>query len=456
MVLGPFFLAPQLTKWLTQTVDPTDFELEINMELTTSTLHRMLLAPLLWATMATGAAGQTVHQLDALLKAASEHVPTAAQKPLIEKANQLALAQLRANYLPQVNLNGQATWQSEVTGLPIQVPGVEIQELSKDQYRFTLDVLQPIWDGGQTDRQGDVQRANAAVETQRIAVEQYGVQEQVIQLYCAALLAERQARSVEAIRKETKSKRDRTDEQVRNGTAIPAHVFAFDARLLEMDQQREDARTRRLASIEGLALLTGVAIVETDSLAAQGTTSPTLSERPELTLFKLQQASAAAQEKVLSTRNMPRINAIATLGYGRPGLNVLSNEFAPYAILGANFKWNLSGFYNGVTDKEQQQLRILQDRIRHQSQQFSLMNQLKANQQQRDIERLEKALARDKDILTLREKVAATAAIQLENGTLTPSDYLTELTQVANARINTDLHAVQLLQAQLLKAWLRE
>ncbi len=49
---------------------------------------------------------QKTVDMAALIEAASRHMPTSAQQPLIEEANRLALAQLRANYLPQTSLNG--------------------------------------------------------------------------------------------------------------------------------------------------------------------------------------------------------------------------------------------------------------------------------------------------------------------------------------------------------------
>lgn len=399
---------------------------------------------------------QQVHTLEALLAAANNHVPTAQQLPLIEAANRAALAQLKANYLPQATLNGQATWQSEVTSLPIQLPNFEAPTLSKDQYRFTLDLVQPIWDGGQTARQSDLQSAQSKVEQQRVEVDRYALREQLIQLYCAALLAQKQAQSVAATQKDIANRRARIQEQVNNGTAIPANVLSFDARLLELEQLEEEALARRASALDGLALLSGNTLSPTDSLvppAPANTDSPGDNQRPELTLFGLQQASAKAQENVINTRNMPRVNAIATLGYARPGLNFLSNEFQPYAILGVNFKWNLAGFYNGIPQKEKQQLQIQSERISLQREQFVLLNNVKSAQYARDIERIRKTLDRDNAIVRLREQVSATAATQLENGVLTPSEYLTETTNATAALINKHVHEIQLLQAQLMLAF---
>ena len=62
--------------------------------------------------------------------------------PLVELkkvSNAIALDQNKINKetnLPQASLNGQATWQSDVTQIPIKFPGIDIPTPPKDQYRF--------------------------------------------------------------------------------------------------------------------------------------------------------------------------------------------------------------------------------------------------------------------------------------------------------------------------------
>jgi hypothetical protein len=49
--------------------------------------------------------------------------------------------------LPKIDLNAQATYQSDVTSLPISLPNVTVNPPNKDQYRATVDV-QLIYNGG--------------------------------------------------------------------------------------------------------------------------------------------------------------------------------------------------------------------------------------------------------------------------------------------------------------------
>jgi outer membrane protein TolC len=70
-------------------------------------------------------------------------------------------------------------------------------------------------------------------------------------------------------------------------------------------------------------------------------------------------------------------------------------------------------------------------------------------QQQSEIDKLEKLIATDKEIIDLRIKVKDAARAQLENGVITANDYLREVNAEDQARQSEITHRVQLLQAQI-------
>jgi len=45
-------------------------------------------------------------------------------------------------------VNGQATYQSDVTSIPVKIPGMNIEAPSKDQYKLTAELSQILYDGG--------------------------------------------------------------------------------------------------------------------------------------------------------------------------------------------------------------------------------------------------------------------------------------------------------------------
>jgi hypothetical protein len=60
--------------------------------------------------------------------------------------------------LPKIDLNAQATYQSDVTSLPISLPNVTVNPPNKDQYRTTVDVNQLIYNGGLIDATAKIKK----------------------------------------------------------------------------------------------------------------------------------------------------------------------------------------------------------------------------------------------------------------------------------------------------------
>src|SRR5690606_38187514 len=81
---------------------------------------------------------------------AAENCPMVKQRDLISKSASYAIDQVDKRYLPQITINGQATYQSAVTEIPIPVPGMDIPTVDKDQYKFYGEVSQNLYDGGLT------------------------------------------------------------------------------------------------------------------------------------------------------------------------------------------------------------------------------------------------------------------------------------------------------------------
>jgi outer membrane protein TolC len=388
--------------------------------------------------------------LEQCLDLSESHHPNAANLPLIRKTADLQVRLLNSNYLPQSSLGGQASWQSEVTSLPISLPNVSISPPPKDQYRATLDVVQNIWDGGVLSKQKDVAVANAKAEEQKLVTELYQIKEQVSGLYFGILFAEKQIENAQILKKDLESKSEKMRAAISNGTAIKSNLLAIDAKLLEVNQLLNDAQKRKKSSMEALELLTGKTLVETTvfELPSFVSTASQDISRPELLLLDSQKSVLDINQEMVKAKNLPKISAFATGGYGKPGLNFLANSFGTYFIGGVNFKVPLSFFYSGSQSNEIQQIKISQQKIDTQKESFILATKIKLSNQNLEIERLESMVSTDAKILEIRKQIKETAEAQLDNGIITASDFLSELTNEDIAKQNSILHEVQLLQAK--------
>lgn len=392
---------------------------------------------------------QSTLTLDECYRQAETHSPQAGQTRLIQEATELQLKLLNRNFMPQSRLNGQATWQSDVTSVPIKLPNFEITPPPKDQYKLTLDVTQSIWDGGAVQKQKAVAVANQLADQQKVTVDLYQLREQVSGLYFGALFAERQLKNFDILDKELRVKLAKTKASVQNGIAIRSNILALEARILEVEQMVLETQKRRTGSLEALSLLTGANIDANTSLQLPTIVTNSLEmNRPELKWFDAQKQTLSVSEKLVKAKNLPKLSAFATGGYGRPGLNFLSNEFKTYFIGGVQLQIPLSHLYTNSQAIEVQQLRVNQQRVEKQKENFVLATQVRMASQRQEVSRLQALVESDRKLIDIRSTIRKAAESQLENGIITASDYLTELDNEDSARQNLILHEVQLLQAQ--------
>lgn len=383
---------------------------------------------------------------------AKQHYPLTRQHDLIRKSNEYTVANMAAGYLPQLSINGQATYQSEVTQIPIKVPGIDVPEISKDHYKLYGEVTQTIFDGGVIRQQQRIQQASAAVEEQSLEVELYKLKDRINQLFFGILLVDGQLAQAAITNKDIEAALKKMEAAIANGTALKSSGDVLKAEMLKNNQRIIELKAMKKAYALMLGLFTGTAINENTVLVKP---QPWLPEndikRPELTLYEKQEKLYDAQYKLINAKNLPRLGLFLQGGMGRPALNMLSNKFEPYYLGGVKLNWSLSGFY--TARKEKFLLDIKKKNTGLQKETFLFNTNLTLQQQQSEAAKWKDLLETDNEMIRLRASVKTAAAAQLENGVITSSDFIREVNAEDQAVQNKTLHEIQLLLAQYNVKW---
>ncbi|CCH52493.1 outer membrane efflux protein [Fibrisoma limi BUZ 3] len=396
-------------------------------------------------------AGQPTITLRQCYEAARTNYPLLRQTAILEQTKALAIATLNTNrQWPQVAVNGQASWQSDVTRLPIELPNVAIPVLSKDQYKLTLDATYPVYDGNLTRLQTDVQRASTAAAQQQIDVELNRLNDQVNAYFLNALLTDENRQLTQTLLTDLRNRIEKLRASVRFGTAAQMNVDGLQAEVLRAEQRLADLNATRRGLRDGLQILTNLPITDSTQLVVEPPAHPVGSlplNRPELALYQSQRSLYDAQLRLADNRLRPRFSLFAQGGFGRPALNFLDNTFKGFFIGGLRLNWNLSAAY--TIQNERQTLRLNQQTVDVQQATFEKNLALQLRQQQTEIDRLQSQLEQDAAIVDLRTRVRQAAAVQLDNGVIAARDYTTELNNENQALLNQKLHELQLLQARI-------
>ncbi len=378
---------------------------------------------------------------------ARENYPLIKQRDLIGKTRDFTIENIAKGYLPQINVTGQATYQSDVTEFPKLVQGVLYPVLSKDQYRIGAELTQTIYDGGAIKYNKETQNANATIQEQTLEVNLYSIKNRINQLYFGVLLINKQLELLELKKNDIQNALERVEAAYNNGTAFKSNVDELQAELINADQNKIELQANK----KGLLAMLAIFINEKtdDATELETPASPNLTpdiNRPELKQFDSQKKLYDIQEKQLSLNHIPKVSAFAQGYYGRPTYDFISNDFGLYGIIGLRFNWPLSGFYTNKNDKKL--MTINRNNIDIQKETFLFNTQLSLSQQNEEAIKYQQLLKHDDDIITLRTSIKSAANAQLDNGVITTHDFIVKINDENQARLNAALHEMQLLQVQ--------
>ena len=363
--------------------------------------------------------------LEDCYKLAKQNYPLVKQRELIEKSKDYSVQNAGKGYFPQLNINGQASYQSAVTQIPIQIPGMNIPSLSKDQYKLYGEINQPLYDGGLVKSQKLIQETNAGVELQKLDVELYKLKERINQLFFGILMMDEQLKQVELLKKDLQSAVAKTEASIANGIAFKNNLDILKVEQLKIEQRAIEYKANRSAYLQMLGLFLNQALdVNTQLLKPQNKLASQNISRPELLLFDQQKKNVDLQNDVLRSRVLPKFNLFLQAGYGRPALNMLSNTFESYYIGGLRLNWSLSGLYTLKNDKAI--LDLSRKNIDLQKELFIYNTNLSLKQQSAEVQKLSELLRSDDEIITLRSRIKTTSSAQLANGVISSNDYVRE------------------------------
>ncbi|HUP47679.1 MAG TPA: TolC family protein [Thermoanaerobaculia bacterium] len=392
--------------------------------------------------------------LGALHEEAQAADPRLRQLELEARQSELRLRNLAAERRPSLSVEGQVQYQSDVVEFPFAAPGGGgAPSPPKDTYDAYVRLEQSILDPSLRARVA-AEGARAAEAQARVETALFGLRQEVNEaFFAAALLQEREAQIGAAI----------TDLEVRlrgahlrvaEGVALPSEPATIEAALLARRQDALQLRAQRRAALGRLAELTGRHVALDQSLpipdlaatvAAARARLDELRERPEYEQFARARERLEAQKDLVRAQEEPRLSAYGRAGYGKPGLNFLSDDFDAYWLAGIRLQWR--PFNWGATGRERRQLELQQESIAAEEETFTRALRRSLQNDLATIDHLAEVLALDERIVGLREEIDRETKARFDERVVTAAELVDKNTDVVEARLLRAAHRVELAQA---------
>ena len=385
---------------------------------------------------------------------ARANYPLIKQYGLIEQARDYNLSNAAKSLLPQIQFSAKASYQSEVTKIPIdfsqvtvpQLADLKIPELSRDQYGATIDVSQTIWDGGVSSAKRNVIKANADAEKADLEVSLYSVKERINQLFFGILICDAMLEQNNLFQDELQRNFEKISSLMKSGLANQADIDAVKVEQLKAKQNFTQVSHSRKAYLQMLSVFIGENLNENTVLHKPNLTFDNSKEilRPELSFFDTKLLSLNASQNEIKADLMPKLGLFFTGGYGNPGLNMFKDGFSAYYIGGIRLSWNIGSFY---TSKNRQNLiNSSRNAIAVQRETFLFNTSLNKSSKENEVEKYREILKSDDEIIALRNSVKRSLEAKIANGTANVTDLMREVTAEALAKQDKILHEVEMLQ----------
>ncbi|WHF52838.1 TolC family protein [Chryseobacterium gotjawalense] len=387
---------------------------------------------------------------------AKQNYPLIKRNNLIAKTKEYNLQNAAKGWLPQIQITGQATYQNDVTQLPIQIPNFTINRVSKDQYKVYADVQQNMYDGGMIANQKKMAIVNSDIELQKTEVEIDQLEVRINQIYFGILQTDEQIQQTELTKSDLLNGLKKAEAQLQNGAIYRSNVDVLKAQLINLEQKQLELQSMKKSFLQMLSLFIQKKLDENTELQRpQKILIPEQNKRAELKLFDLQKLALEDQKSLINSKNTPKLGAFFQGGYGKPGFNMLKNEFDIFYIGGLRLNIPISGFYTRKND-----LALIQNRqqeIDVQKENFLFNLQFETIQNNNDLDKIQEFINKDDELIILRESIKKASLAQLANGVITTSDYLREVNELDRAKNQKITHEIQYLLTQYnLKAHLNQ
>lgn len=377
---------------------------------------------------------------------ARQNAPQLQQLDINQRQFELETSRINKSNLPVVTGFGKATYQSDAVAITAGTPPRTTFALDLFQYNAGIGIDQKLFDGGMSALRKDLQAIWNEVKDLETESQLYKYNE-LVNKYFFGFVSLQKSIGILNLRSATLTARKQAlASGVANGMVLPADIYRLEAEILASRQQIAELGVAADQMNHSLKVLTGLDSAEhivwkyPDTIALADTTG-----RYETLLFEKQRRYSDALAQMQGRRYMPQISAFGQVGYSYPGLNFYDNAAAGYYLAGVRLSWQIFDWQLAKTDKQltglqKEQINIAETDFRRNLAIAIASERLK-------IDNVRQLLADDRAVIAVREQITRAGASQLDNGTITSADYISDLNAELKARLDYELHLIALAES---------
>ncbi len=391
----------------------------------------------------------TLLTLEKCCQMAHDNYPAIRQYGLVEKLRSFTVENVAKGWLPRI---GFSAGGFAFTDLLNASAATQQMGLEMENYLLSgsVTVTQPLYDGGQIAAGKRVTDAQGEVQKQQVAVTMYAVRERVEQLFFSILLLDEQLSQNNLLQSDLAISEKSVKSWMEGGVANQGDWEAVRVEQLKAEQQADQLQASRETFLRMLSLFVGQSLTEYTAFERPSADDHALERmpRPEMLYYASQDKLLEQQRKQLDSRLRPTLSLMG-VGLVHSDLVTIAqqNVLLKKGIVmgGLSFSWNIGAWYTRKNDiRKLETEREMNDTRRRL---FLFNNQLQSEESDGQIRALRQQVARDVEIVQLRQSIRAKSDAKVAAGTESVNELLRDIHAVHAAEGQQSIHEVELLQA---------
>ena len=323
---------------------------------------------------------------------------------------------------------------------------MNLKDMPYYSYKVSASLSQSIYDGGASKVGKKVAQAEAQLETADQDVTLAQVCDRVDEIYFSILLLEKRILQIDSKMQVVEAAKDKLTSLSDMGVSRQDEAYEMEAVRIESEQQKAGLESSLKSFRVALSLLTGEDLMTEELLMPSAPLQP--QTVPQALLLDRRMSLLELEKAKLDVAVRPRLDLVADAYYGFPNRNIYK-DFAFHipglnAFVGFRFIWNVSAFYTRKND-----LAIItksMDKINVQKEILRLDTRLSNNAVNTEIERLNKCLEHDNDLVDIRERLRKSAELSFSEGEIDTDKLLSKIDEEYQARLNAQIHEIEMLR----------
>ncbi len=395
-------------------------------------------------------AGLAQTSLEDCINSALDSHPALKNRESLELINQKELENNRIHGFPSLNIGGQGKYQSDVVEFDFNLPfeGIIFPEIPHFQYNLSLNANQILYDGGQRKLKKDLLIFEHQERIARLDAAAREIKESVQKLYLDILLKNKQLDVIQLVQESLDANLARLEAGYDGGVVTEMDVMLLEAEKIDIRRKELSLREARNALIQQLSLISKLDIgLDETFIVPEVNYFEQAPERSEYDIFNYRNQALQVRKKMTGLKSVPRLSAFGQAGYGRPGLNFMSDKWQDFYVMGLQFSWIPWDYRE--TKRNQAMLDLNTSMLNNERENFDLQLQSAIDRVLNRIQLLEQIIREDENMVGVRESIRLKMEKRLSQGVITSADYITELNREKEARLDLEGSKLELLANKL-------